>query len=433
MAHHFVNFLSNILTTWLALYYFSIFGEKKNLKKSVRILLPLLALCFAQIGSTFVLYSSAWVLPMQLISLFLLSVLYKGKWYWRILQTFFYYLLLGLSEMFIGMLYNLLFGYFVQARDNVFVYAACAGAARVITFFVVRLMKLIMKKQYAVDLKYIVLLLPLPVATLINMFIFVKTCYAIVDKQHSALTAVISVLLVLANIAVFVFIDRMSDYTEQKADLMLYEREYLSQQQHLAALQEHLHETRAFRHDSKNKMLTLIGLMQAGEYEKALAEMQRSLNQLDTVAQDIVNTNHPIMDALLQQKLREQKPNGIYIKPMIRICDPLLINEIDMGILLGNMVDNAIEATARLDPQLRIPIEVRIICMDGMVSVQVCNAVALPVNTQHLQTVKKDKNNHGFGISQIKKTAAKYDGRAEFSCDGNVFTANVIMVNKPRG
>ena len=95
MAHHVVNLLSNVLTTWLALYYFSIFGEKKNLKKSVRILLPLLALCFAQIGSTFVLYSSAWVLPMQLISIFLLSVLYKGKWYWRILQTFFYYLLLG--------------------------------------------------------------------------------------------------------------------------------------------------------------------------------------------------------------------------------------------------------------------------------------------------------------------------------------------------
>lgn len=172
--------------------------------------------------------------------------------------------------------------------------------------------------------------------------------------------------------------------------------------------------------------------MNAGEHEKALTEMKRSLNILDESGSNIVNTNHPIIDALLQNKLRENKPKGIFVRPIIKLTDELLVNEVDMGILLGNIVDNAIEATDRLDKEKRIPIEVRILSLDGIVSINVQNAVDHEVDTESLHTIKKDKLMHGHGVKQIKKTVARYDGTAEFSCKNNIFTVKTTMVNRPR-
>lgn len=432
MGHHIVNLLSNLFTTWMGTQYFSMFGEKNEYKKSIRFLLFFSCLTLSMIGSTFVLYSSVYVMPCQMAAIFLLSLLYKNKWFFRLLHTVIYYLLLGLSEMFIGMVYNVLFDNFVEGRENVYVYCICAMTARLIAFLILRFIKLFAKKQYTMDLKNSLLLLPLPFATLFNMYVFIGSYYKKADAGQSLETAVFTLLLVLANVSVYVFIDRMNDYVEKKTDLMLYEQEYKAQKQHIAALQEHLNETRTFRHDTKNTLLSLIGLMNAGETEKVLNELKRSLNILDENGKDIVNSGHPILDALLQNKLRENKPKGIVVKPIIKITDELLVNEVDMGILLGNIVDNAIEATERLEPEKRIPIEVRIISLDGLVSINVRNAVDHEVDTENLRTIKKDKLMHGYGVKQIKKTVAKYDGTAEFVCKDNVFTVTTTMANRPR-
>lgn len=433
MEHQIINLISCIITTWMGLQYFSMFGEKTAYKKIIRIVIVACSFVISITGSAFVLYNSVLVLPVQLVALFLMSLLYDAKWVLKLLHTALYYSLLGLSEMFVGMLYNVLFGDFAESRENAYVYFICMMTSRLIAFFAVRFIRLFAKKQYFVDLKNMILLLPLPISTLINLFVLLKQLVYIVDNTaQSILLAVLCVLLVFANLCVFLFVDRMNDYTEKKTDLMLYEQEYKSQKQHLESLQDHLSETRAFRHDTKNEMLSLLGLLEANEIQKAKNAIRASLNMLDETGKDIVNTNHPVIDALLQNKLRENKPKGIIVKPIIKITDELLVNEIDMGILLGNIVDNAIEATERLETEKRIPIEVRIICNEGVVSINVRNAVDHEVDTDNLYTIKKDKLIHGHGVKQIKKTVARYDGTAEFRCESNVFTVTTTMVNRPR-
>jgi len=432
MEHYLVNFVGDLFSLLIIFQYLSAVSEKIDYPKIVRIGVALLGFGIIFIGSNFVFSQSTIIFLFMLGAFLLLNLLYKSKWYIKLLHSVILYVIMAIPEFFVGMMIMFLEIDLTQAQENIYIYAIVNFASKLLSFFVVRFIKLFFKKNFVIDTKGMAFLIPLPIATILIIALLIRTCFIVDDTYYQVLTLVSSVVLVFANLSIFFFIDRMNDYTENKTDLMLYEREYKSQKLYLDSLQEHLSETRAFRHDTKNNMLALIGLMNAGEHEKALTEMKRSLNILDESGSDIVNTNHPIIDALLQNKLRENKPKGILVRPIIKLTDELLVNEVDMGILLGNIVDNAIEATDRLEKEKRIPIEVRILSLDGIVSINVQNAVDHEVDTESLHTIKKDKLMHGHGVKQIKKTVARYDGTAEFSCKNNVFTVKTTMVNRPR-
>lgn len=430
--HYLVNFVGDTFSLLIFFQYLSAVSKKIEYHKAVKVGISVLCLAVMYIGSNFVFQNSAFVVLFMLVAILLLNILYESKWYIKIINMVIIYVIMGIPEVMVTSGMAIVDVDLAAIHSNVFIYAMCNFASRLISFFIVRTIKLFTKKNFIIDPKSIIFLVPLPISSVLMFVLFIRTCYIVDDTYYQILTLVSSVVLVFANLSIFFFIDRVNDYTENKTDLMLYEVEYKSQKQHLESLQEHLSETRAFRHDTKNKMLSLIGLMNAGENEKALAEMKASLNLLDESGKDIVNTNHPIIDALLQNKLRENKPKGILVKPIIKITEELKVNEVDMGILLGNIVDNAIEATDRLEQEKRIPIEVRVLSLDGLVSINVQNAVDHEVDTESLRTIKKDKLMHGYGVKQIKKTVAKYDGTAEFVCKDNVFTVTTTMVNRPR-
>ena len=432
MEHYLVNFFGDLFALLVIFQYLSTVNKKINYPKILQFGVGTLCFGIIYIGSNFVFRQSTAIFLFMLVAFFMLNWLYKSKWYMKILHSVVLYIIMAIPEFFVGMLLTFLEIDLTYAQENIYIYTICNFTSKLLSFFVVRLIKLFFKKNYIIDTKGMVFLIPLPIATILLLALLLKNCFIIDDTYHQILALVSSVVLVFANLSIFFFIDRMNDYTENKTDLMLYEREYKSQKLYLDSLQEHLNETRAFRHDTKNTILSLIGLMNAGEHEKALTEMKRSLNILDESGSDIVNTNHPIIDALLQNKLRENKPKGIFVRPIIKLTDELLVNEVDMGILLGNIVDNAIEATDRLEKEKRIPIEVRILSIDGIVSINVQNAVDHEVDTESLHTIKKDKLMHGHGVKQIKKTVARYDGTAEFSCKNNIFTVKTTMVNRPR-
>lgn len=428
-----VNLAGNLISYFLSLQYFSAFFDKKPDSRLKSAAVFLLHYTVAAAGSAFVLENSILVMPIQIIALFILSFAYKCRWFAGLLHALILYFVLGASELIVGMAYNALFGNFLDAREDVYVYALCSFSARLVSLLIIRFIRIIFKKHSIIDLKGMLFLVPLPAATIAVAWLFVRFFDVTSNSTLSWLAVGGCIALILANVSIFVLIDRMNDYSEIKLSQVLYEREYKAQKQHLHSLQEHLDETKVFRHDRKNELLSLLALMRAGENEKAIREVERSLNIIDTGAKGLVISGHPIIDAMIETKARENKPFGVEVKHYIRISEDLLVDEIDTGIILGNILDNAIEATHRLPQEKRTPIDVRILCNNGLFSITVINAVDHEVDTESLHTIKKDKLMHGHGVAQIKSTCLKYDGTAKFACKNNAFTVSVTMVNRPRG
>ena len=97
----------------------------------------------------------------------------------------------------------------------------------------------------------------------------------------------------------------------------------------------------------------------------------------------------------------------------------------DMGILYGNLLDNAIEACNYVEPDERF-IRMKSKIMNGNLILSVVNSKQEKRNLV-LVTTKPDKENHGRGVKSIRKVVDKYDGTIEFEDKGDMFEVTGIL------
>ena len=102
------------------------------------------------------------------------------------------------------------------------------------------------------------------------------------------------------------------------------------------------------------------------------------------------------------------------------------ISDVDICILLGNLLDNAIEASRGND---RKEIELYIMKNQGELEIKVENRITVPVlgGNTGLKTTKKDKKNHGFGIVSVKNIVEKYHGLMDVYEKNGKFCVSVIL------
>ena len=152
-----------------------------------------------------------------------------------------------------------------------------------------------------------------------------------------------------ANIAIFYIIDKQNDLIKTKEKLFFTETHINSQIAHYEELYRHQNELRTFRHNIKNIFLSLMGILKDGDADKALHAMKSNFDMLDEMNKNIVNTGHPITDAILQSKLHNANSEGIKLNISTKLTEKILVDELELGIILGNALDNAIEATAKIE------------------------------------------------------------------------------------
>ena len=190
---------------------------------------------------------------------------------------------------------------------------------------------------------------------------------------------------------------------------------------------------RIFRHDIRNRLVSLIGLLKQSQTEKAISEMESNLNWINEMNDNIVNSGNPVIDAILQSKLRDAKQKGISIEIFIRFSADVEIDEIELGIILGNALDNAIEAVEKITDGENKTIQFKLISTKDRISISIENPVKDNVDVNNLSTTKVNKFFHGYGVERIKQIARKYDGFANFTCENSIFTTNINMANiKPK-
>lgn len=182
-------------------------------------------------------------------------------------------------------------------------------------------------------------------------------------------------------------------------------------------------------HDYKNHMLVIRELLankscdEAEVYVNTLCENLKKENFAQTY------TGVEIVDAVLNVKQNEGINYGI--KTDIRASYPHNsgIVSVDICTILGNLLDNAIEACAKVEPKEKRHIGVRISYTENIVMIKIENTVDENpfLKEVPLETTKKDRQSHGLGISIVRKAAEKYHGDLKQICENGVFVSKVIL------
>lgn len=112
------------------------------------------------------------------------------------------------------------------------------------------------------------------------------------------------------------------------------------------------------------------------------------------------------------------------------------MSSMDIATLFGNALDNAIEASRRVeDPSKRL-VKLALHARGEMTVIRVENwysGVVQKDSAGNLVTVKSDRSRHGFGVKSIRWTARKYGGEVSTSFDGQWFTLTILLPRAWRG
>ena len=183
---------------------------------------------------------------------------------------------------------------------------------------------------------------------------------------------------------------------------------------------------RGWRHDYRNHIQTMKVLADKGDIESLkeyLNKLDEDLSTVDTV----VKTGNAMADAILNSKISLAKSKGINVKVDAHVPVKLKMSELDLCVILGNLFDNAIEASLPLPEENRL-IRVYMVMKNTQLYISFTNFTSTKkqVKTSNLfKTTKGD--GHGFGLIRIDSIIEKLDGYLSRNSEDGAFTTEVLI------
>ena len=190
------------------------------------------------------------------------------------------------------------------------------------------------------------------------------------------------------------------------------------QTESILALEKSYRSQRAVTHEFQNQLQTISNLLSGGKYE----DVQDYLHQLQEAHVTrvlAVNTHHPIMDAILNQKYQLAVENKIDIQIQVNDLSGIRIPTNSLVVLFSNLLDNAIEACQRL-PDHRA-IRCSIIASDVLYISIRNTSQSVCITDGLIQTSKASKAEHGFGLLSIKRILEEQNAEYAFQYENDWF------------
>ena len=230
-------------------------------------------------------------------------------------------------------------------------------------------------------------------------------------------------------------------YFWQRYRILLAERQkHFIEEQQVKAMKKRLEEAENFygsirkvRHEMKNHMANIKGLAGAGEY----GEIEDYVRRMDETMQELEYryvTGNAVTDVIINDKCRRAEKAGIRFDADFRYGGEIPV--FDMGIILNNLLDNAIEACEKLETgkgfiHLSLKQKKQFLLLevensfDGAVPVQSGGGLALPTTKQSI--LPGIIAEHGIGLENVRDVAEKYFGGVNIKVKGDVFHVTVML------
>lgn len=201
---------------------------------------------------------------------------------------------------------------------------------------------------------------------------------------------------------------------------LLMEKQVEQQVEHYKKINKLTDDLREFRHDYKNHMICLQSLLNNKQYDEALSYVKSITNQEILDSNKFFSVNQ-IADAILTDKNELAQKNNCKI-----IFDGSVSDEISVSNLctiLSNALDNSIEACSKIDSDETQIIDVKCVASELIQIIRISNPNL--DNNAVTETSKADRKNHGFGLSNIRRTVERMDGQMIISSQYPTFVLEI--------
>lgn len=223
--------------------------------------------------------------------------------------------------------------------------------------------------------------------------------------------------------------DRLGNHAEMEKRNLAYEQQIVLCNRQAMEREEAYQNTRRIRHDLNSYLVDLKAAIQYGKLDEASSKIDDILDSNKIYKNEISRTGNLVIDSLINYKFSLAQKEGIDMKCYVFVPDRLPFDGADLCIILGNLLDNAMEAVGCFPTGHRY-MSVSVTLVKGSLSIMVENPYQGEVmedSASHIVTSKQDKKNHGIGLDSVQRTVKKYNGELLLDYKNGLFKATVLL------
>ena len=233
----------------------------------------------------------------------------------------------------------------------------------------------------------------------------------------------------ILNVIVFYVYTKLCENLELKYKTSIYEKEFELMEQSMHERELIMDDFRRMRHDLKNQMISLLQLLEQKKYNRLEQELVE-LTELKVLQGKLGSiTDNSIVNTIVNYKKEIARNEGIDFNCNINVPIELPFNSEDLCVILGNVLDNAIEANKR--GNVENPFISLDIAFDGMnLIVVIENSFDGKIRLNksgNVLTRKRNVKNHGIGLYSVRKILKIYNGEYDATVNDNVYRVEIIL------
>lgn len=247
------------------------------------------------------------------------------------------------------------------------------------------------------------------------------------DENIATLLVFISIGIFIINLAVFALYELMSGLTIRTLDQEAELQRTALEKVHYSELESLYNETQAWRHDYRNHLEVISGFAKSDrkmELIEYLSSINASLDKIDFR----IRTGSDLLDAIVNAKISRADASNIRFQTEVSKIS-LEIEPVDVTTLVGNLLDNAIEACERItDVNSERHVRLEIYELKNQLFVSVHNTTNGAVKQENGVFITSKKGpHHGIGTQQIDSIVTKYNGYISRNMNNNAFEVLVRL------
>lgn len=228
------------------------------------------------------------------------------------------------------------------------------------------------------------------------------------------------------NIVIFIYIERIKEVGEMRRQNELADLQYQLKVDYFNQIKEDQANTRALWHDIRKYLNTMNELINRNDIENARECISQAAELFDGLG-NVVDVGNTIVSAVLNASIQKARRMNIKTDLDIRVRPDLDISAADLSVIIGNTVDNAIEACRVLEEDQR-RISIQLIQKAVLLYYKISNPYRK--RDSRFEREEKDAKLHGYGLKNVRRCIDKYNGTMNITAGGTHFTVS-IHINIP--
>lgn len=295
--------------------------------------------------------------------------------------------------------------------------AVCIVVAKLIVLVLIQISTQIIRKNDSIIPRWTI---PLVVGQLFSIFAEALLLQLSIYENISAFyIAIYSACLLYINLVICFYTETIKTAYNERHMRELAEQQLQIQISYYEKEQQARDATRALWHDIKKYTNATQDLFQHGDMENAVQSLQQATTALSEIHQT-VDVGNAVVNGILERALEQVQNQGISLDFDVWVSDQLPISAVDLYIIMGNTIDNAIEACQQVPAADSPTISLTLRQQNHTLFYAIDNPIPAKQG-------KKPGDMHGYGIRNVKNCVAKYHGTTTVSKQDGVFSVQIQL------